>query len=287
MDEQNQPQFSAERTPLAGGAPPPPTAPVTLGRLLLLGGILSIGLLGILGYSFWLGFRSFNAINDQALKTQQEAVALFERRAQEKSQSNIPSEWKTYRNEEYGFEMSFTEDWRGYKVISSGKQKGTYFFCLPTVNKDYPDSHCGGDLHSGYASLFYITIFSHQEWTEEQKKVVGRAIFVAENQDYVVGYGKAQDSPRDLLDQYAKIDQILSTFRFTNKEHQINSYQSCIAAGYAMMKSKPPKCQSGEGLVFVEYESCIQVIAQAKNPQTGEMRDFPTPCDIPEGWQKI
>ena len=36
-----------------------------------------------------------------------------------------------------------------------------------------------------------------------------------------------------------------------------------------------------------EPEFCIQVITPARNPQTGEIRDFPTPCDIPEGWIKI
>lgn len=35
------------------------------------------------------------------------------------------------------------------------------------------------------------------------------------------------------------------------------------------------------------YEFCIQVITRARNPETGEERDFPTPCDVPEGWQKI
>lgn len=32
---------------------------------------------------------------------------------------------------------------------------------------------------------------------------------------------------------------------------------------------------------------CIQVLATAKNPATGEVRTFPTPCDIPQGWVKI
>ncbi len=31
-------------------------------------------------------------------------------------------------------------------------------------------------------------------------------------------------------------------------------------------------------------EFCIQVITAAKNPETGECREFPTPCDVPEGW---
>lgn len=34
-------------------------------------------------------------------------------------------------------------------------------------------------------------------------------------------------------------------------------------------------------------EVCIQVIQRARNPQTGEIRDFSTPCDVPEGWEKI
>ena len=32
---------------------------------------------------------------------------------------------------------------------------------------------------------------------------------------------------------------------------------------------------------------CIQVITPAKNPLTGECQEFPTPCDVPEGWEKV
>lgn len=32
---------------------------------------------------------------------------------------------------------------------------------------------------------------------------------------------------------------------------------------------------------------CIQVIAPARNNTTGEVKDFPTPCDIPEGWEAL
>ncbi len=32
---------------------------------------------------------------------------------------------------------------------------------------------------------------------------------------------------------------------------------------------------------------CIQVITPAKNSATGECREFPTPCDVPTGWQKV
>ncbi|MGC9031348.1 MAG: DUF5666 domain-containing protein [Minisyncoccia bacterium] len=32
---------------------------------------------------------------------------------------------------------------------------------------------------------------------------------------------------------------------------------------------------------------CIQVITPARNLQTGECREFPTPCDVPEGWERV
>jgi len=31
--------------------------------------------------------------------------------------------------------------------------------------------------------------------------------------------------------------------------------------------------------------ACIQVITRARNPKTGKVRDFPTPCDVPKGWE--
>ena len=33
--------------------------------------------------------------------------------------------------------------------------------------------------------------------------------------------------------------------------------------------------------------ACIQVITPARNPETGEVRDFPTPCDVPGGWEVV
>lgn len=36
--------------------------------------------------------------------------------------------------------------------------------------------------------------------------------------------------------------------------------------------------------VFTGGPSCAQVLTPAFNPETGELRDFSTPCDVPEGW---
>ncbi|OGN17931.1 MAG: hypothetical protein A3C88_00950 [Candidatus Yanofskybacteria bacterium RIFCSPHIGHO2_02_FULL_50_12] len=68
---------------------------------------------------------------------------------------------------------------------------------------------------------------------------------------------------------------------------KVNSFASCVAEGNPVMESAPERCRSKEGLVFVKYDLCTQVITSARNPQTGETREFPTPCDVPEGWVKI
>lgn len=36
-----------------------------------------------------------------------------------------------------------------------------------------------------------------------------------------------------------------------------------------------------------EARVCIQVITSARNPETGEVKEFPTPCDVPEGWEQV
>ncbi|MBP9686822.1 MAG: hypothetical protein KBD66_03410 [Candidatus Doudnabacteria bacterium] len=46
--------------------------------------------------------------------------------------------------------------------------------------------------------------------------------------------------------------------------------------------NRPP-----QGLIHPTNTACIQVITPARNGTTGEVRDFPTPCDVPEGWEKV
>lgn len=40
-----------------------------------------------------------------------------------------------------------------------------------------------------------------------------------------------------------------------------------------------PVSDNGDGKI------CIQVITKARNPTTGQVKTFPTPCDVPLGWQ--
>lgn len=46
----------------------------------------------------------------------------------------------------------------------------------------------------------------------------------------------------------------------------------------------PDYIKNREQTQIGEETYCIQVITTAKDPISGESKDFPTPCDVPEGW---
>jgi len=71
----------------------------------------------------------------------------------------------------------------------------------------------------------------------------------------------------------------------------IVTFEQCVAAGNPIMESFPERCRTQDGALFVNWQGagqfCVQVITPARNPQTGEVRDFTTPCDVPENWEPV
>jgi hypothetical protein len=56
--------------------------------------------------------------------------------------------------------------------------------------------------------------------------------------------------------------------------------QTCDDTLNAIFKTYKPNADTQSG----GSVSCTQVITRAKNNKTGEIKDFPTPCDVPDGW---
>jgi hypothetical protein len=72
----------------------------------------------------------------------------------------------------------------------------------------------------------------------------------------------------------------------------ILSFEDCVAAGNPVMESYPEQCRTPDGQTFVRdirgnQGPCIQVITYARNPGTGRIAEFPTPCDVPPGWEIV
>lgn len=89
-----------------------------------------------------------------------------------------------------------------------------------------------------------------------------------------------------------------------NQQRQVNSYGECLKSeGSKILEMYPSVCVTKDGKRFAQLLSdeekkklqplqsdqkvCAQIITPAKNPKTGECKDFPTPCDMPQGWDKV
>jgi hypothetical protein len=48
-----------------------------------------------------------------------------------------------------------------------------------------------------------------------------------------------------------------------------------------------PGAQWTTDMRLCETVSCAQVITPARNPSTDECQEFPTPCDVPDGWETV
>lgn len=164
---------------------------------------------------------------------------------------NEIKDWKTYRNKQYGFEFKYPTD---------------KFLVNPSDSIDYENTVLVSKTETGQPGILIITaakkssendMFCEEEIGEIT--IAGTEIKkcrASEPDDRWFGFlsGSEADFRFDCwfpTQNDSICVQILSTFK------------------------------------FIEPEICIQIITPARNPETGELRDFPTPCDVPEGWEVI
>lgn len=108
--------------------------------------------------------------------------------------------WKTYRNEDMGFELTFSDAWRGYKAMNI--ENGVKF-SVPSV----------GLPNVVDVDVFLIKVIPKQEWDARGEFPPGR--FLAEKDNKVYVWNSTQD-PAGIPFQniIAETQKILSTFKF-------------------------------------------------------------------------
>lgn len=62
-------------------------------------------------------------------------------------------------------------------------------------------------------------------------------------------------------------------------------------AGLAYLQWKPdstaPQTTKTEAVTKDDSVVCAQVLTSARDPKTGAITEFPTPCDVPKDWEVI
>ncbi|GEM_PF-5940388 len=165
---------------------------------------------------------------------------------------------ESYRNEKYGFEIMLPETWKGYAVITSQWQ--------------------GQSVSTGkIIDQGPIITLRHPQWTESNPREDMPIMVFTPEQWALVEQGEislgAAPIPPSILGRNSKYILALPA-----------RYNYDFKTGWEEVDDLVHKLKAFEPETGV---ACIQVITPARNPQTGEIKDFPTPCDVPEGWVTI
>ena len=122
------------------------------------------------------------------------------------------SDWKIYKNTDFGFEVTLTDAWKGYKVelqpISSNIGSATLVFKVPTKSKNYGDG-------LGYAEPMIISVLNMKYWNKLQSEDGPKPEFLGKNSTYVFAYSFWQDPPTDLINVNLDLNKVVSSFKFT------------------------------------------------------------------------
>lgn len=151
--------------------------------------------------------------------------------------TNEPTGWKVYTNTQFGFQLTFTDAWEGYKVFSSEGSQGvgapTYLaFSLPTADKSSSVNNVTDNI-SGYAAPFTITIIA------KDRAYQGTSARITQDSNNVYYYNTNKNLPKDLQGKNFEIPKIISTFKFTNTTTQNQPQQDNNSAINSSVPNKP------------------------------------------------
>ncbi|MFA6423119.1 MAG: hypothetical protein WCW17_01555 [Patescibacteria group bacterium] len=109
-------------------------------------------------------------------------------------------DWKTYTNNDYGFSLTFTDAWKGYKLMPVNLQGTvkTLYINVPTTDLLYASD---SETHfAGYTAPFAVSVINKYEWQDDEFYARDFGSKVGENEDYIFTSSSWQACPTDLCE---------------------------------------------------------------------------------------
>lgn len=128
----------------------------------------------------------------------------------------IPADSLTYRNEKFGFELTFNEAWEDYWISRPGHQflpvEGSVLF---QVRDDFASKIIPNCRHACNKGVFTIRVFTLKNWEDtvsSGKKEEFKLEYLTENERYVIAYATEGES-QNRWGQDFRLDEVLSSIK--------------------------------------------------------------------------
>ncbi|MBI4049702.1 MAG: hypothetical protein HY395_02730 [Candidatus Doudnabacteria bacterium] len=195
------------------------------------------------------------------------ALAYWWQYGTDNKQADEITDWKTYRNEEYGFEFKYPKDLEAKEEL----------------HKDFR-------ITDGETEKVFDWLNVSIDYGAEN----GRIILTMNHPGFGLEVVEEKIDDKIISVNNINMQREVLTVKFGGK-FILYSFSSDPDHNYLFFadipKNKETSLKLSDDIVstfkFLKSPICIQIVTRAKNPQTDEELDFPTPCDVPEGWEKI
>lgn len=169
------------------------------------------------GYLYYLRTQDKKKIDDlesqySQLRTKYNTL-LSEQTTSPSPSPTATSDWKTYKNDKYGFTLTFNNSWKEYKSeqdIENYNDSGIHYrFYLPTTDTSYKTDK------SNYASPFVISIYKLADWDAMDKEEAAKFTLIEKSDKYAFVYSTWDQAPTDLKDKItdSEIKSVMETFK--------------------------------------------------------------------------
>lgn len=135
------------------------------------------------------------------------SITLSPANEQQNTQTT-PTNWKIYTNNQYGFQLTFTDTWEAYSAVQKGN---VIYFAVPTSDSKYANSY--GKPRT--AAPMTLAIYSKADWSKLSSEEQQGYNYINQNNNYVFVYSQWQEAPEDLRNFNFEVPKVISTFRFT------------------------------------------------------------------------
>jgi hypothetical protein len=169
---------------------------------------------GVTWYLMDQNEEDIKASNDKSTQEMQKTITNLKNEvASLNKDKETATDWRVYKNTQYGFQLTFPESWNGYKFYAQNIEGSaqTWYVELPTTDANY--AKADSTHEAGYSSLFAISAYTQEQWTALQGEEGPKPTQIGTSGNYVFAYSPAQAGPSDISSKTADVKTIIATFK--------------------------------------------------------------------------